>query len=321
MIAPLLLALFALLAAALAPRLLRSAAWVERSPGVGILLWQALSGSVLLATVLAGAALALPAVPLTTNLAELLSACGEALRAQYSTPAGAAASAGGTLVVLAVVGRAVSCLSAGLLQARRQRGRQLQALALVARADHRSGALVVDHPAAVAYCLPGPRGHVVLTTAALAALDTDEVAAVLAHERAHLRARHHLVVAMSAALQRAFPRIPVFRDAHCELARLVEMHADDAAAQRSERMTIATALVRLAESPAPAPSLGAGGSTSLARVRRLVAPAQPLTAPGRALGVVAAVVLVTAPVGIVTAPAVAAATTQLCPVDFPAQPR
>ena len=310
------LALLAAAGSTAASRLLRQARWLDRSPVVGIVLWQALSVSVLSAALLAGASLALPAVPLTTDLAELLSACASALRAQYSTPGGAAASAAGSVLVVAVVSRVGYCLVSGLADAGRQRRRQRAALLLVGRPHERSGALVVDHAAAAAYCLPGRRGHVVLTSAAVAALDRDQLAAVLAHEHAHLRARHHLVLAASGSLARAFPWLPVFRDGHEALTRLVEMHADDVAARRHERRVIATALVRLAEFPTPAATLAAGGSTALARVRRMAGPSQPLGLAGAAFAALTALLLVGAPAAIAVAPAAAAAAADVCYVDL-----
>lgn len=313
MITPVALLLFAAAASTVAPRLLRRSAWLDRSPALGIALWQALAVSVVGSTILAGAALALPELPATTSVAELISACSAALRQQYSTPAGAVASATGAVLALAVAGRVAYCLTAGLLRARRDRAEQLRSLVMIAD-HHQSGALVVEHDIAAAYCFPGKGGHVVLTTAALGHLDATELQAVLAHERAHLRRRHHLILATSAALHRAFPRIPVFADSHRELGRLVEMHADDVAARGHDRVKIATALVRLAESSAPATALGAGGSTSLARVRRLVSPANPLGNARRVLTGLSALTLVIAAPMIAAAPALAAATADMCPI-------
>lgn len=320
MTVPVTLLAFAVLVATLGPRLLMRSGWPERSPRLGILAWQAMSGSLVLAVVLAGAVLALPAVPFSANLAELLSACVEALRAHYATPGGAALSASGAVLALGVLARAGYCLAVGLVSAGRERRRQLQTLALVARRHQTCDALVVESTAAAAYCLPGRRREVVLTTGALAALDDDQLAGVLAHERAHLRGRHDVVLAASAALQQAFPRIPAFRVAHGELARLVEMLADDVAVRGNDRLTVATALVRLAEASTPTAALGVGGTTALARVRRLAAPAHPLGAARSALTALATVALLAAPVAVATAPAVVAATADLCPIDFPGQP-
>lgn len=317
MTAPITLAVFAVLAATLGPRLLCRAGWPDRSPAVGILAWQALSGSIVLAAVLVGATLALPAVPFTSDLAELLSACATAIQDHYATPGGAMLSVTGAVLAVAMIGRAGYCLAAGLITAGRERRRQLQVLSVTARRHRGCAALVLDHPTPAAYCLPGRCREIVLTSGAVAALGDDQLAAVLAHEQAHLRGRHHLVLAAAAALQRSFPFVGAFGDAHDALSRLVEMLADDAAARHNNRLTVATALVRLAEAAAPTAALGAGGSTALARVHRLVAPAHPLGAARSVLAALAAASLLATPFAVAAAPAVLAATSALCPIDIP----
>jgi Zn-dependent protease with chaperone function len=82
---------------------------------------------------------------------------------------------------------------------------------LVGRHDSQLGALVLDHDRVAAYCLHGVRGRVVVTSGAVAHLRGEELEAVLAHESAHLRARHDLVLAAATAMQRAFPFVPLFR--------------------------------------------------------------------------------------------------------------
>ena len=321
MTAPITLAAFAVVVATLGPWLLRRSTWPNRSPRLGILAWHALSLSIVVSVVLAGVALAVPQVPLSADLAALLSACAAAVQAQYATPGGAALSVTGGVLAVTVVARVAYCLVAGLVTSRWQRRRQLQALTSALRGHQGScDALVVDNSTVAAYCLPGHRKAIVVTTAAVAALDDDQLAAVLAHERAHLSGRHDLLLAVSDALHGAFPRVRAFRDAHLATAGLVEMLADDIAARRNDRLAIATALVRLAEASAPAAALGAGGSTSLARVRRLIAPARPLGSAGAALTVLVAAALLAVPVAVVAAPAAMAAATDLCPIGFPGQP-
>lgn len=57
----------------------------------------------------------------------------------------------------------------------------------------------------LAYCLPGVRSRVVVSEGTLTTLSDNEVAAILTHERAHLRARHDLVLEMFTAVHAAFP--------------------------------------------------------------------------------------------------------------------
>jgi Zn-dependent protease with chaperone function len=128
----------------------------------------------------------------------------------------------------------------------RARERQRALLSLLAHGDPKvPGALVVDHPAAAAYCLPGLRSTIVLSAGVLALLDDQELAAVLAHERAHLRERHDLVLLPFSALLRAFRWAAVARQAQRAVALLVEMHADDRALRHRPARELATALLRV----------------------------------------------------------------------------
>lgn len=295
----LLLVAFAALVANRGPALLLRSKWSDRAPRLGILTWQALSLSPVIAVVLAGMVLAIPAIPVTADVAAVLDACAQALSAGYLGAWGAVAGSLGAAAALVVIGRAGYCLVAVQVASWRERRRQLDALLRIGRRHVSWDALVVDHPAAAAYCVPGRRHQIVLTTAALRALDDRQLAAVLAHEQAHVQGRHDLVLGAAASLRRAFPRIRLFRDAERETMRLVEMLADDVAARSNERLTIATALVCLAEVAAPPAALNAGGATSLARVRRLVSPAQPLGVHRSALAVLTVVALLAAPVAVV----------------------
>ncbi|MCZ2404449.1 M56 family metallopeptidase [Paenarthrobacter sp. Z7-10] len=316
MIAPAVLILLAVILAVPAPVLLRRSTWLERSPRIGIAAWQALSASLVLTVLLAGLALAVPEIPWTTNLAEFFRACAMALRERYATPGGAIISATGAIAALAVLARVGYSLTRGLVGAARNRSRQLQALAIIARPHRDYDAVVVDHSSAAAYCLPGRRRQVVLTSAALTALDESQLAAVLAHEQAHLHGHHHLILAAADALQHAFPGVPAFREARIALSSLVEMLADDAAARRSDRLTVATALVRLAEHGlTPVAALGAGGDSAVTRVRRLVRPARPLGTGKTIAAVLATGALLALPLFLAIAPASAAGTMPPCQAD------
>lgn len=316
MTAPLSLIAFAFLLAWLGPRVLRRGGWTERSPRLGVAAWQALTLSLVLTVLLAGIALAIPAIPWTTDLAALVRGCAMALREGYSTPGGAVVSATGAAAALIVLGRLGYCLFCELTRAAHDRKHQRDALAVIAQPHHEYSALIVEHPVAAAYCLPGRKRHVVLTTTALSTLDRDQLRAVLAHEQAHLRGRHHLILALADALRRAFPGVAAFHQAREALGRLVEMLADDAAAREADRLTVATALVRLGGHPAtPSVALGAGGETAVSRVRRLVGPERPLGARWAAVAVTATTAMIALPLFLAIAPASAARTMPPCPQD------
>lgn len=309
------LLVYALLLAG-AAALLREAAWVERAPRLGIAAWQALTGGVLLAVLLAGLAPVIPHIHWGGGLAAFLHACAAALAARYATPGGALGVALGALLAVAVALRGAYGLLVGVVVAGRQRRRQRDMLALIGRRDPVHDVFVIDHGCAAVYCLPGRGRHVVLTSAALQALGEGQLRAVLAHERAHLRERHHLVVAAARAAERAFPWVGLFGHARAEIERLVEMAADDVASRDSRRQTVASALVALADGSVPAAALAAGGSTAVARVRRLLAPQRSLGASRTVLGFTAAALLVAAPFVIAGGPAIAVAhLTATCPFD------
>ena len=132
-----------------------------------------------------------------------------------------------------------------------------------------AGLRVLDVQQPLAYCLPGVRSRVVLSEGALNALTDREITAILTHERAHLRARHDLVLEMFTAVHAAFPRFVRSASALDAVRLLVELLADDAAVRTAGPTPLARALVACAAGRAPSGALAAGGPTTVIRVRRL----------------------------------------------------
>lgn len=85
---------------------------------------------------------------------------------------------------------------------------------------------VLAQPTPTAYCLPGLRRRVVVTEGTLRTLPTDELDAVLAHERAHLRERHDLELEFFAVLHQSAPSRLQVPEALREVRLLVEVLAD-----------------------------------------------------------------------------------------------
>ncbi|KRF23403.1 hypothetical protein ASG95_01475 [Phycicoccus sp. Soil803] len=133
---------------------------------------------------------------------------------------------------------------------------------------------VLAHPTPTAYCLPGLRRRVVLTEGTLATLPPDELAAVMAHERAHLRARHDLVLEFFTVLHRAVPARLRAAEALREVHLLIEVLADRAARRAVGPVPLARALVALAAGSHPETTLGAteDRATTAARMRLLTEP-------------------------------------------------
>jgi beta-lactamase regulating signal transducer with metallopeptidase domain len=123
---------------------------------------------------------------------------------------------------------------------------------------------------------------IVVTSAAVSALDGRELAAVLAHERAHLAGRHSLAVTTLRGLAAVFPKLTLMREGASQVPRLLEMCADDASARRHGRAPLLSGLIALCRA-APAGALAAADLAVLARVERLAAPpAEPAIARARA---------------------------------------
>jgi Zn-dependent protease with chaperone function len=129
-----------------------------------------------------------------------------------------------------------------LRQLRRRHRRLVDLLA-----DDRDGVHVLEHEAPTAYCLPGLRSRVVVSSGTVASLTEDELAAVLSHERAHVRARHDLVLEAFTVLQEAFPAVVTSRQALDEVRLLVELLADRAARRRHGARTLVAAFSALLE--------------------------------------------------------------------------
>jgi Zn-dependent protease with chaperone function len=272
-----------------ASRALAAARWPSRDPAGALLLWQAVGLAGGLALLGAGVVFAL--APLAGSL-----------------PAALRASLGGGLGRLDVVHLAVLALTAllavrllgvlGLLVARTMRARRRHRDLLDVLATPWPGvpgARVLDHRLPVAYCLPGMRrSRLVVSAGALEALPPEELAAVLAHERAHLAERHDLVVLPFVAWGATAPFVPGMWCAQAAVAELVEIRADDLASVRTGARPLAGALRTVTGSAAGAAltSFSAGTERRLARMAHTP---DPLPRTARILVRAAAVALVSVP--------------------------
>lgn len=162
------------------------------------------------------------------------------------------------------------------LRIRRSNHDHAEAVTILGRRTQHHGVLSIDADKAAVYCVSaGRKTAIVATTGALKLLDSHGLAAVLAHERAHLRGHHHIVVGTLNALAAALPRLPLMRDAAQYVPTLLEMCADDAAVRAHGRTALVTSLVLLSTGHRlPAGALAAAGTAVLTRVLRLTRPAE-----------------------------------------------
>ncbi|WP_406196159.1 M56 family metallopeptidase [Kitasatospora sp. NBC_01560] len=272
-----LLGLYLLLVGFALPRRLarspRLRAGLQARPVAGTAVWLALMASFGVALLLTVHHLAAPAGHEPAGLVGLLPHT-EPVPAParpahgWWAPAAAALAAGG---VAAAVG----------LRTARQRRRHREVLDIVARRDARCDALVLEDPRPTVYCLPGRHSRVVVSRGALELLGERQLAAAVAHERGHIRGRHHLVRAAVDAFALVLGALPLARTGRAEVALLLEMAADDAALAVATRTELASALCLLATGQpsgragagVPGRALGAASTGVLPRVQRLARPA------------------------------------------------
>ncbi|MGX5653963.1 M56 family metallopeptidase [Geodermatophilus nigrescens] len=294
------------------PRL-AAARWTRQAPRLAILTWQALTVAAVAAVVLAGVTSLIPITALADDLGAIVHACAVSIATAYATPEFLPGRLLGTVLAGVIPVWLLVCAARVLVGGWRSRRDLHRSLDLVADPGASPGGLVVLEAAApAAFCVPGRTSHIVISRGALDCLSRRELDGVLAHEAAHLHGRHNLAVALSEILSRAFPRVPLFAVAAVQTRELIELLADDAALEAVDRVSLASAIVSLAEMRAPAAALAMAQSAAALRVTRLLAPEPPMTAWRHRLGAGAALAVVAAPLLLAGYPALSAALSDLC---------
>ena len=247
----------------------------SRSPLATLVAWQMAAWTTVLAVLFAAALVAIPGLAVAARLPANVESCLVVLRSVPNPADDGIVQILAAAALVVMVLRLSWCAARGAALNHRNRARHRALLGLVGTPDAELGAHIVADPAPVAYCLPGRGGRVVFTSGALTKLDVGQRVAVLAHERAHLRGRHHLLVASASTLTRAFPRLSLFRHAHARTCELVEMRADDLASRRCGRASVAGALLALADMKQTTTVLAATAVTTADRIERLLHDAPP----------------------------------------------
>ena len=245
--------------------MLARASWPIRAPRAAIVLWQSIALAAVLSAFSAGIAIASrlfvpgPDGRPTATITSEIDALGWPLWAAY-------------VIVFAITLVIGARLTYAVLQVaiatRRRRAHHRMVVDLVGKSQG-NHLRILDVAQPLAYCLPGVRSRVVVSEGALNALGDNEMAAILTHERAHLRARHDLVLEMFTAVHAAFPRFVRSGNALDAVRLLIEMLADDAAVRAAGPTPLARALVACASGRTPSGALAAGGPTTVLRLRRL----------------------------------------------------
>jgi len=252
MTALLCLLLLGTLLATVVPGRLARARWAEREPVLALLVWQCLVVAVLLCCVLSLLLASAAALPELRSLVfagapgGVEAAYGLAGVEGWGRLTAAVLAAGGlwTAVSLAREIRSARALRDQRHAELTHRAPELP-LGLTPAQRARERLVVLESVRPEAWSLPGPDARLVVTTGALQQLSDRELAAVLSHERGHVRARHHWLAQCAEALASGFPGVGVFAAFRHQVGVLVELAADDRAARRHGRTTIALALVEL----------------------------------------------------------------------------
>jgi Zn-dependent protease with chaperone function len=297
----------AVLAALLAwpvPALLARAHWPGRDPLVALVCWQAVGLAGGLSII--GALLVHGLAPWGHSLPEAWwswvrgEPAGDPVRGDHW----------GAMTLAAVLAtELVGVLALSWWRTARARQRHRELLEVVVRPGPQPDARLLDHPAPVAFCIPGARPLLVLSSGMVAELDEGQLAAVVAHERAHLAEHHHLLLLPFVAWKAALPVLPAAERAYGAVRELVEMRADDVAlgslSGAAPRRTLAEAIVAAAGGTGgvPASALAVSGAGVRARVVRLLEPADPLPREARWAALTGAVLLLLLPTALLLLPA------------------
>jgi Zn-dependent protease with chaperone function len=267
--------ILALLLSGPVPAMLARASWPMRAPRAAIVLWQSIALAAVLSAFSAGIAIASrlfvpgPDGRPTATITSEIDVLGWPLWTAYVVVFTITLLIGARLM-LAVVQVAIAT--------RRRRAHHRMMVDLLDMSHDSapppactgaSGLRILDVKQPLAYCLPGVRSRVVVSEGTLKTLSDNEIAAILTHERAHLRARHDLVLEMFIAVHAAFPRFVRSASALDAVRLLIELLADDAAVRTAGPTSLARALVACASGRTPSGALAAGGPTTVLRVRRL----------------------------------------------------
>lgn len=267
--------LFLLLAAGVVgDRLLATASWPMRHPGLALRAWMGLAATCYLTV--PAALLVLAHDVLEHALMWALHADEDELHGRY---------AGGAVVVAwngtAVLAMGLATLVAWMVVAEQVRvvraRRALRESPTAGRVTHpacESKPLVlVPDARPAAWCCPGRHGAIYVTQGAASALPVAAFDALIAHEFAHLHHRHHRYIFAAEVAGRLAARVGMLRAMRAHVRLLVELEADDVAIGLHGRKALMQALLFASSGrSAAAPRVGIlamSGSVG-PRVHRLV---------------------------------------------------
>jgi Zn-dependent protease with chaperone function len=227
------------------PSLVGRRPWAVRHPAAALWAWTAL-----FLTAVLGAFLGLALV--LRSAAEVSRQVGSGQKLTTCQTCHAAAVYGASWLMTAVLGAALGVVIyrwAGLALRRHQVRRATCGAAEALPRELVDGVRVslLRSETYAAACTPGRRSHVVVTTALQALLSDDELRAVVAHESAHLRRGHRVLLTLAHVQGRCLSGFACATETERSVALLVELAADDRAARHCGPAVTAAALAKVAD--------------------------------------------------------------------------
>lgn len=264
------LVLYGLAVTAIGPAALVKLSDGGHAPRLAIAAWLTAIVSMLLCWPVAAALVVVELAEHTVGSDSLLVSCVDKLRDVLVGNTGPAAQAIAGLVVAAMAGSLLLVVWRVVRSLGRMRGTSHDHARAVRIAGRPVGddVVIIEAAEPAAYCVVGRPSAIVVTSAAVETLDSAELAAVLAHERAHLAGRHALLVALLRSLASALPWAALVTRGAARVSTLLEMCADDVASRRHGTAPLLGGLLAMT-GVTPQPALGAANLEVLARAERL----------------------------------------------------
>ena len=222
------------------------------------------------------AMLAVAGLPQTNAFAMIAGWCWEVVLPVVSAPVDVDGHPFGDVLVLVPALALAASLTAAIVGVARAAARVRRRLAEAAIGPGPAGSTVVEEQEVVVAVVGVGRPRIVVSSAALTAMDDDELEASLAHEVGHIQRRHRTALRLSPMLAALARLIPGTKRAAAELAFSLERDADEYAVRSTgDPLALASAICKAARPPArgrlPAVALALSGrGPTVTRVERLV---------------------------------------------------
>lgn len=253
----LVLMLGVLLIAWLAPRMLERRLRGAVDPQITLVAWLSLVSGIVLSVVATTGVVLLPDHGPAPRVVTLAHHCWAAVSAGSLPRIDEVAALLAILIAAVAVARGGAGVHRHLRQRRSLHRTHLDLLRiLTGTTPAPRSTLWLDSPQPMAYSVAGRPSLVVATEGLRRSLPHKAVAAVLSHEQAHLRGKHHLVVGLAEALAAGLPWLPLMRRSPALVRALVEMSADASAARSHGAGTVRAALLTMSAPDTPAHALG-----------------------------------------------------------------